>query len=165
MPACSSLLNTESPATNLLSRYFLIVEEIWGQHFTAMFSSLISLTIRDILQWSAFFDPCCGFEHFHTGSDSDLTFQYISDPGSMIRNYKRQNYADPIRSWPINKHCLQHYVKNSVPGTCTGMPEILNVAKTVLDPEPYWIRIQELCGSGSVIRIRIRTHTCKKKIG
>ena len=31
---------------------------------------------------------------------------------------------------------------------------------SVVDPDPYWIRIQELSGSGSVFRLRIRTHTC-----
>ena len=28
------------------------------------------------------------------------------------------------------------------------------------DPDPYWIRIQELSGSRSVFGIRIRIHTC-----
>ena len=30
---------------------------------------------------------------------------------------------------------------------------------SVVDPDPNWIRIQDLCGSGSVFRIRIRIHT------
>ena len=30
--------------------------------------------------------------------------------------------------------------------------------------DPYQIRIQELCGSGAVFRIRIRIHTCKNRI-
>ena len=28
----------------------------------------------------------------------------------------------------------------------------------------FWIRIQELCGSGSVFRVRIWIHTCKNRI-
>ena len=38
----------------------------------------------------------------------------------------------------------------------------LKLLDSVVDPEPYWIRIQELPGSGSVIRIRI--HKCKYRI-
>ena len=39
-----------------------------------------------------------------------------------------------------------------------------NVAKTsVVDPDPYWIRIQEL--PGPVFGIRIRIHTCKYTVG
>ena len=37
---------------------------------------------------------------------------------------------------------------------------------SVVDPDPdlYWIRIQELPGSGSVFGIRIRINTCKYRI-
>ena len=40
------------------------------------------------------------------------------------------------------------------------------VGISVVDPDPYWIRIQELPGSGSVfgIRIQIGIHTCKYKL-
>ena len=33
-----------------------------------------------------------------------------------------------------------------------------------VDPDPNWIRIQLLCGSGSVFRIRIRIHTGQNRI-
>ena len=35
---------------------------------------------------------------------------------------------------------------------------------SVVDPDPYWIHIQELSGSGSVFPIRIRIHTWKYRI-
>ena len=35
---------------------------------------------------------------------------------------------------------------------------------SVVDPDPYWIRIQELPGSRSVFGIRIRIHTCKYRL-
>ena len=42
---------------------------------------------------------------------------------------------------------------------------ILNVyitrVRSVVDPDPNWIRFQHLCGSGSVFRIRI--HTMKNR--
>ena len=37
--------------------------------------------------------------------------------------------------------------------------EIILVVSSVVDPDPYWIRIQELHVSGSVFGIRIRIHT------
>ena len=36
------------------------------------------------------------------------------------------------------------------------------IKNSVVDPDPYWILIQELCGSESVSRIRIRIHTGEK---
>ena len=41
---------------------------------------------------------------------------------------------------------------------------ILIVEGSVVDPDPYWIRIQELPGSESVFGIWIRIHTCKYRI-
>ena len=35
------------------------------------------------------------------------------------------------------------------------------IPTSVVDPYPYWIRIQELSRSGSLFRKRIRIHTCK----
>ena len=40
----------------------------------------------------------------------------------------------------------------------------LVVEASVLDPDPNWIRIQQLCGSGSVFRIQIQIHTGKNRI-
>ena len=34
---------------------------------------------------------------------------------------------------------------------------------SVVDPNPNWIRIQDLCGSGSVFGIRIRIQTGKNR--
>ena len=39
-----------------------------------------------------------------------------------------------------------------------------SVESSVVDPDPYWICIQELPGSGSVFGIQIRIHTCKYRI-
>ena len=43
---------------------------------------------------------------------------------------------------------------------------VCRLMTSVVDPDPYWIRIQELpgSGSGSVFRIRIRIHTCKYRL-
>ena len=38
---------------------------------------------------------------------------------------------------------------------------ICTVYSSVVDPDPYSIRIPQRCGSGSVFRIRIRKQTCK----
>ena len=40
------------------------------------------------------------------------------------------------------------------------------VPGSVVDPDPYWICIQELSGSGSVfgIQIRIQIYTCKFRL-
>ena len=53
----------------------------------------------------------------------------------------------------------------------TGLEQLLRCTKTkliaktsVMDPDPYWICIQELPGSGYVFGIRIRIHICKYKI-
>ena len=35
---------------------------------------------------------------------------------------------------------------------------------SVMDLDPYWIRIQELSGSGSIFGIRNRIHTCKYRV-
>ena len=35
---------------------------------------------------------------------------------------------------------------------------------SVIDLDPHWIRIQELCGSGSVSRLQIRIHTGQNEI-
>ena len=35
---------------------------------------------------------------------------------------------------------------------------------SVVDPDQYWIRIQELPGFGSVFGILIKIHTCKYRI-
>ena len=41
-----------------------------------------------------------------------------------------------------------------------GLIVFFKIKSSVVYPDPYWIRIQELCGSGAVFRIRIRVHTC-----
>ena len=50
---------------------------------------------------------------------------------------------------------------------CTQYPSWLQsflVKSSAVDPDLYWIRIQELHGSGSICRIRIRIHTCKYRL-
>ena len=47
-----------------------------------------------------------------------------------------------------------------------GMSSLQYFMYIVVDPDQIWIRtaIQELCGSGSVFRIRIRIHTGENSI-
>ena len=42
--------------------------------------------------------------------------------------------------------------------------KIISFPTSVVDPDQYWIHFQELPGSGSVFRTRIRIHTCKYRI-
>jgi hypothetical protein len=49
-----------------------------------------------------------------------------------------------------------HSIQNVVPVTASGLsPGTLHKTR-VVDPDPDWIRIQRLCGSGSVLGIRIQ---------
>ena len=49
---------------------------------------------------------------------------------------------------------------------CDWCMEKVPLQGSAVDPDPYWIRIHELPGSGSVfgIRIWIRIHTCKYRL-
>jgi hypothetical protein len=51
-------------------------------------------------------------------------------------------------SYPDSGYGITH------PGSATL--SILIILLRVVDPDPDWIRIQRLCGSGSVLGIRIR---------
>ena len=52
-----------------------------------------------------------------------------------------------------------------VPPVCTVPPSVSSGTGSVVDPDPYWIRSQELFGSGYVFPIRIRIHTNKYTVG
>ena len=47
---------------------------------------------------------------------------------------------------------------------CSSSRILRSVCISVVDPDPYWISIQKLCESGSVLPIRIRIPTCKYRI-
>ena len=71
----------------------------------------------------------------------------MSQQGFPFLLAKKMQPETPSLLWPK---------ENSAPapgGSGSATLELNNV----VDPNPYWIRIQELCGSGSIFRMRIHT--------
>ena len=73
-----------------------------------------------------------------------------------VRPRRRSSWWSCPRSWS----CISSDTTASPERSGQSVGRKRSVVSSVVDPDPYWIRFQELCVS--VFRIRIRIHTCKK---
>ena len=73
---------------------------------------------------------------------------------------------------PLSRLLLYRLLPTLLPDTLHTLPSnvrylsMIHLISTasVVDSDPNWISIQELCGSGSVLQIRIRIHTDEIRI-
>ena len=64
----------------------------------------------------------------------------------------------------MNEKSLERYLESLLSDQkrlCLLYEEWAFLRYSVVDPDPNWIRVRDLCGFGSVFRIRIRIQTGK----
>ena len=98
--------------------------------------------------------------------DPDLALNFPSS-GSGYRP-KFRIHADPDpqhwKKWRLSPLFFLNFFKTRLLKNWRSYTRKCLLKSSVVDPDPNGIRIQDLCGSGSIFRIPIQIHTGKYRI-